>query len=64
VVLDIQPKIDINFTIDEQKYIPFCAANPPEIEILLTLNEDTQQNTLPRTMKSRRMGLLATLKQT
>jgi hypothetical protein len=64
VVLDIQPKIDINFTINERKYIPFCAANPPEIEILLTLNEDMQQNTLPRTMKSRRMGLLATLKQT
>jgi hypothetical protein len=64
VVLDVQPEIDINFTIDERKYVPFCAANPPEIEILLTLNEDTQQNTSPRTVKSRRMGLPAMLKQT
>lgn len=32
VVLDVQPRFDINFTVDEQKYVPFTAADPGENE--------------------------------
>ena len=61
---NVQPEIDINFTIDEQKYVPFTAADPPESKVLLTLNKDMQRNTSPRPVKSRGIGLPATLKQT
>ena len=63
VVLNIQPEIDINFTIDERKCVPFTTADPPDSEVL-TLNEDTQRHTLPRTVKNRRVGLPAALKLT
>ena len=41
VVLNIQPEIDINFTIDERKYVLF-ATDFSEVGVLLTLKKDTQ----------------------
>jgi len=32
-VLDIQPGFDINFTVDERKYVPFTADDPGENEV-------------------------------
>jgi hypothetical protein len=47
-VLDTQPEININFTVDEQKYISFIAANLPDTDVWqLTLNKDIQQDTSP-----------------
>jgi len=63
-VLNIQPEIDINFTIDERKCVPFTTADPLESEVILTWHEDTQRHTSPRTVKSRRVGLPAALKLT
>ena len=62
--LNVQPEMNINFTIDERKYVPFTAADLPKSEVLLTLNKDTQRNTSCRIVKRREIGLPATLKQT
>jgi hypothetical protein len=47
-VLDTQPEININFTVDKRKYVSFMAANSSDTNVWwLTLNEDMQQDTSP-----------------